>query len=291
MDKNILIELNHLSTLQFNGEGAIDLLQGQITCDVQKVSPNNSCLGALCNAKGKVISSFLVCKLDTPNYCLIGDHEALIKAKEELEKYSPFYKVQMDLTNNFNFLAIDKKILAANYGKGLFKKKNTIEIGSIKYFSYLNKKLALVACKKKEIDLLKKGFEIKKDILDWDLDEILLKNVEVNAGNSGIYTPHELNYDLNDRIDFEKGCYTGQEIVARMHYRSKNLPRLSLGETDSPDVAENMSVTNTQDRKIGKVVKVVNLNEKSMCLISSKEKKLSKEKNIIREIDCEVVLI
>ena len=47
MDKNKAIDLNHLSVLEVNGEGSFDLLQGQITCDVSKVSTKNSELGAL----------------------------------------------------------------------------------------------------------------------------------------------------------------------------------------------------------------------------------------------------
>jgi folate-binding Fe-S cluster repair protein YgfZ len=47
MDKNKVTNLNHLSVLEISGEGAFDLLQGQITCDVNKVDSNNSCLFSL----------------------------------------------------------------------------------------------------------------------------------------------------------------------------------------------------------------------------------------------------
>ena len=63
MDKNKVICLDHLSILKISGEGAFDLLQGQITCDVDKVTSANSALGALCNAKGRIISSFIFCLL------------------------------------------------------------------------------------------------------------------------------------------------------------------------------------------------------------------------------------
>ena len=42
------------------------------------------------------------------------------------------------------------------------------------------------------------------------------------------HTPQALNYDLSGIIDFSKGCYTGQEIIARMHYRGSAKKRLSL---------------------------------------------------------------
>ena len=60
MKSNELIELGYLSTLEIIGEGAFDLLQGQITSDMDKVTDHQICLGALCNIKGRVESSFIV---------------------------------------------------------------------------------------------------------------------------------------------------------------------------------------------------------------------------------------
>ena len=115
-------------------------------------------------------------------------------------------------------------------------------------------------------------FEPEKERAQWNLDEILCQNVEISKDNIGKFTPHELNYDVNDRIDFEKGCYTGQEVVARMQYRSKNLPRLNIAESVDLNITEKMTLTNKEDKKIGNLVKVVNLEKKSVCLISSKKK-------------------
>ena len=55
-----LIELDYLSTLEIIGEGSIDLLQGQITSDMAKVTDEQNCLGALCNVKGRVESLSLI---------------------------------------------------------------------------------------------------------------------------------------------------------------------------------------------------------------------------------------
>ena len=62
----------------------------------------------------------------------------------------------------------------------------------------------------------------------WLIDDINNLNMEITQEISGDYTPHELGYPATARIDFEKGCYTGQEIVARMHYRAKRLPTVLL---------------------------------------------------------------
>ena len=272
MDKNKVTDLNHLSVLEISGEGAFNLLQGQITCDVNKVDSNNSCLGALCNAKGRIISSFILCLLEKGSYGLIGHHKTLKKTEEELQKYSPFYEVEINENLSFSFFGINKETFENTYNKKIVYPDNTIEIGGSTFISYLGKKFLLAFCDKEGLSEFENLFELDANRIDWKLDEILCQNVEISEENSGKYTPHELNYDVNNRIDFEKGCYTGQEVVARMHYRGKNLPRLNLAETPDLNITENMTLTDQEDKKIGKLVKVVNLDKKSVCLVSAKEK-------------------
>jgi len=285
MDKNKITDLNHLSFLEINGEGAFDLLQGQITCDVNKVDSNNSCLGALCNAKGRIISSFILCLLEKGSYGLIGHHKTLKKTEEELQKYSPFYEVEINENLSFSFFGINKETFENTYNKKIVYPDNTIEIGGSTFISYLGKKFLLAFCDKEGLSEFENLFELDANRIDWKLDEILCQNVEISEENSGKYTPHELNYDVNNRIDFEKGCYTGQEVVARMHYRGKNLPRLNLAETPDLNITENMTLTDQEDKKIGKLVKVVNLDKKSVCLVSAKEKNYVGGPFKIRETD------
>ena len=272
MDKNKAIDLNHLSILEVNGEGSFELLQGQITCDVTKVSAKNSELGALCNAKGRIISSFNLCHLDDRSFALIGHAEALIKTEEELRKYSPFYQVEIKENKSFSFFGVDKKAFEDIYNEQVTGTENTIEIGGCRFINYLDKKFLLAFCNENELAEFKNLFEPIEEKAQWNLDEILNRNVEISKENIGKFTPHELNYDVNNRIDFEKGCYTGQEVVARMQYRSKNLPRLNIAESSDLSITEKMTLTNTEDKKIGNLVKVINLENKSVCLISAKEK-------------------
>ena len=272
MDKNKAIDLNHLSILEVNGEGSFELLQGQITCDVTKVSAKNSELGALCNAKGRIISSFNLCYLEDSSYGLIGHTEALLKTEEELRKYSPFYEVEIKENKSFSFFGVDKKAFEDVYNEQVTETENTIEIGGCRFINYLDKKFLLAFCNENELAEFKNLFVLIEERTQWNLDEILNRNVEISKENIGKFTPHELNYDVNNRIDFEKGCYTGQEVVARMQYRSKNLPRLNIAESSDLSITEKMTLTNTEDKKIGNLVKVINLENKSVCLISAKEK-------------------
>ena len=97
------------------------------------------------------------------------------------------------------------------------------------YKPYLEKKYHLVAFTESEEF---KGYNISNNKLPWELDEIINQNFEITSEVINKFTPHELGYHLNTRIDFEKGCYTGQEIVARMHYRAKKLPEILVRSTN-----------------------------------------------------------
>tara|TARA_R100001039_G_C1848284_1_gene108345 strand:+ start:2390 stop:3010 length:621 start_codon:yes stop_codon:yes gene_type:complete len=74
---------------------------------------------------------------------------------------------------------------------------------------------------------------------DWRLADIVAGIAHIRPGQQELYTPQVLNYDINGVIDFKKGCYTGQEVVARMYYRAtakKRLRHVTLQDTQTlPD--------------------------------------------------------
>ena len=87
----------------------------------------------------------------------------------------------------------------------------------------------------------------------WLIDDINNLNMEITQEISGEFTPHELGYPSTARIDFEKGCYTGQEIVARMHYRAKKLPT-GLLKNSSRKYEIGTKIQSGEDKLIGIVL-------------------------------------
>ena len=94
-----LIKLEYLSILEINGKGSFELLQGQITSDMEKVSLDNCVVGSICDIKGRVVSSFITYKNATENnsFFLVGETEVLVATKTVLEKYQPFYDCSLRL--------------------------------------------------------------------------------------------------------------------------------------------------------------------------------------------------
>ena len=229
MEEKGLINLEYLSILELNGKGSFELLQGQITSDMQKVTQDNCVLGSICDLKGRVVSSFViaVCPEKEHAYYLIGNREVLETTKIILEKYKPFYESTIEENNKYQFYAIQEEDLKDKFAKTNLD--NTFQdYGHFFRLQYLNKKFHLIASK--EADYFK-NYKISNNKNLWKLDEINNLNYEISSETVSRFTPHELGYHLTERVDFEKGCYTGQEIVARMHYRAKKLPKIVIKST------------------------------------------------------------
>ena len=245
-----LINLEYLSILELNGKGSFELLQGQITANMEKVSSSNAEIGAICDLKGRVISSFYISQnLSENGYFLIGEKEVMRITKDVLMKYQPFYETELSLNNNFKFYAISKSDLynhfsETNFGQSFQKYKLCWRIHC------LDKEFHILGISDSE-HFKELKFTDNKDL--WLYDEIENQNYEVNSLTTGLFTPHELGYHVTPRVDFEKGCYTGQEIVARMHYRAKKLPELLIKV--SKGGADPLSdVIDSDGKKIGKVL-------------------------------------
>ena len=76
------------------------------------------------------------------------------------------------------------------------------------------------------------GFDGSVD--DWQLDNLRAGIVDIWQAQTEQYTPHMLNLDLLDAVSVDKGCYPGQEIVARTHFRGKTKRRCLRFESAEP---------------------------------------------------------
>ena len=260
-----LIKLEHLSILEINGKGSFELLQGQITSDMEKVSEDNCVMGSICDIKGRVMSSFIAAKNEKEDHSffLVGETKALEATQKILEKYKPFYDCSLKQKEDIKFYAIEEDCLIRNFPE------SKLDISFQNYDSffrlhYLEKKYHLVAFTESEEF---KGYNISNDKLPWELDEIINQNFEITSEVINKFTPHELGYHLNTRIDFEKGCYTGQEIVARMHYRAKKLPEILVRSTNK-EVEDLTKVYDKSNKVVGLILSCTKTDSNYHCLLS-----------------------
>jgi tRNA-modifying protein YgfZ len=93
------------------------------------------------------------------------------------------------------------------------------------------------------------------DLDSWTRDDIAQGLPEVLPETSGLFVAQMLNLDLIDAVSFTKGCYTGQEIVARAHYRGKVKRRMQRFGTDHFDALQPGERVLLSDGREAKIVR------------------------------------
>lgn len=224
-NQNTIMNLSSFGWLKITGLDAKKFLQGQLTCNLDEITNTESRLGAHCNPKGRMISLFRIFYFKE-NYYLQMPREMISLALNALKKYAVFFKVQLiDASDEFvcigymghslnsiiPLLPEKPDHVVASNGLLIFNIPGTLPryelLGDIETMSELFEKLITKA------DYL--------SIEHWKYEDLKEKIPSIYPETSEKFLPHELNLHINNGISFNKGCYTGQEIIARMHYRGQ----------------------------------------------------------------------
>lgn len=259
-----ITELPDFDYLQVGGPDAIKFLQGQLTCNVERLTASQALAGAVCNLKGRVIADFTLFK-DGENcllQCSAGTGE---KLRQTLSRYAVFSKVELSFVDApvrihgviGNSASSAFAELAAEFPVGNYLVSDSADYRILRLPGRLPR--YQLWCRSNEASIRLQQLDVMEEQAPsqaWLREDIYSGIVHVNAEMSEEYTPQLLNYDLSGVVDFKKGCYTGQEVVARMFYRGKPKKRLYLvacaedlgsetviSRSDSPDqpVAEILS--------------------------------------------------
>lgn len=246
-----LAPLTDRGVLRVRGADADKLLQGQLTCDVLALAPGATSPGALCDTKGRMFSSFLVHRCGDEEILLVMHRGLVDTTRQTLGKYAPFYKVELeDASDQWRALGIrspDPCDLVA--GRGEDEDHHCLRFDD-------DRALVLVPTAQSEAlwtalraDLAPLGEP------DWERLEIAAGRGEVRPETTGIFIPQMLNLQQTGGVSFRKGCYTGQEIVARMHYLGKlkrRMYRLVLATEGAP--VPGTDIENESGKEVGTVV-------------------------------------
>lgn len=210
----LLFDLSGYGVLKISGPDAGKLLQGQVTCDVLAMKPNQSSLAALCNPQGRVISLFRLLHFQAAYYLFLP-RNMLPQVKAALKKYGVFYKINLSDET-------EKIICIGMLG--------SMQDGMMKAESPLTQQFAIDSARHliigdlAEIKIIWERLAGQLPIAtsnSWRLLDIYAGVPNIYPETSMLFLPHEIGLHKLNAINFEKGCYTGQEIIARMHYRGK----------------------------------------------------------------------
>lgn len=260
---SLLANLSQLGLIQVSGQNSQNFLQGQFTCDVREVTPTQSRLGAYCNAKGRIIAIFCLYQFQNQFYLLLPQN-ILQNTLSQLKKYAVFSKVELtDVSAQWQLLGcsgIQGQMQLEKECANLPQEVDTVVAYSDHLVLRVPGKLPRfeIIGSKQAIDKLHDALSqylVSADDKDWHL-------LDMDAGIPRIYpetieqfTPHMVNLPELNGVSFKKGCYVGQEIVARTHYLGKAKRRMHKAYLNAPKPPQpGDPLMNRAQQEIGTIV-------------------------------------
>jgi len=245
--------LKQFGFLSITGKDAITFLQGYATCDLDHLSSNQAGLGAICNLQGRMVASFRVVKL--ADGLLLRIHRDLVdKTSKFLGKYIVFSKAKM---SDMSEIYACYGVIGDVPGKQL-PQINDVEMKNsniVVKVSQTGPRFEIWA--QQAVENTDNAFTVQI----WQQAEINDGFAWVDAANSDEHIPQMFNYHNIGGIDFEKGCYLGQEIIARLEYRGKLKRKLHRGEAASK-VSSGDLLLSDKGKSLGTVVNVAHVDSR-----------------------------
>ncbi|MFZ7130293.1 YgfZ/GcvT domain-containing protein [Avibacterium avium] len=212
-----IINLSQYRVISVQGVDAEKFLQGQLTCDVNGLADGQSTLTAHCDPKGKMSSVFRLLRENAEQFYVIIRHALLPSALDNLKKYAVFSKVAFAEQDWQVIGLLDKQKC------GAISADFCLEIGQSACAMLLNKTAQQI--------------DFTGEIAQWEQAIMQAGYPILSPESQSEFIPQALNLQcIEQAISFQKGCYIGQETVARAKYRGINKRAMFLfnAQTDTP---------------------------------------------------------
>jgi len=271
--ENKFIILDKTSTIKVEGDDRVQFLQGQLTQDINLISQNKALYAGFCNSKGRMLA-FMLCYLNHESIHIQIDSSIQEFILQKLKMYILRSKVSLKLANE-TFLCIGFVGSKALLTKNIQPPKNYLDIIHSDDIMIIrlgkDDRYQLMGETSKVNEFMKLNFSeyLSMSFDDWNNLNILDGIPDIYPMTQEAFIPQSLNMDLIEGINFKKGCYTGQEIVARTHYLGKVKRRMYRAFLKSrADLIPGDLILNNKGEEIGQLVRAANENnEKTNMLI------------------------
>ncbi len=244
--------LHQLGLISIEGPDASRFLQGQLTADIEALAIGESTLAAHCDPKGRMHANFYL-------YCATKDHYLLQlpisvvdTALTALNKYAVFSKATLtDISTKYAAFGF-AKVNPVPDNTDLLASLTINTVGSIQWI-----KRAAITHYLSSLEILDAQW---CGSAAWEYRLINAGLSFVQPQTVGEFIPQMFNLDYLGGISFTKGCYTGQEIIARMKYRGKVkrrcFPFITTAANNTLTIGD--ECLNAEGQLIGTIVGVTN---------------------------------
>jgi tRNA-modifying protein YgfZ len=230
--------LEEMAVLRLAGPDVIPFLQGQVSQDVAKLGLGNSLFCGLHNPQGRCMALLRLFGLDAQHVLIAVPAGLANDVRTQLNKYVLRSKLAItDASTQWQCYGITGPDAAAAASTRLH--------------------LALDSDGSRQFIVAARGETLpeadRASTADWNLDNIEAGIPELAPATAGVFLAQMLNLDLLDGISFNKGCYTGQEIIARSHYLGqvkRRMQRFSTSRREALSPGERVTLADGRSAQI-----------------------------------------
>lgn len=233
-----LVDLSHLDVLEIDGTDAAAFLHSQFSSEVSTLAQNAWQASSWCNIKGRVIASFLLYRGKQAFYLLL-ERELSETLEKRLRMFVLRAKVNIRQRSD-DLVRIGIRGASAHDTLHTWLRANPVETVSVLSELPGSEARSIVICPAEPAAQIWRQVSTGAGAADrnqWSVYDITAGLPWVGEAGSEEFLPQSLNLDLIGGLSFSKGCYPGQEIIARMHFRGKLKQRLFLASVASDETA------------------------------------------------------
>jgi folate-binding protein YgfZ len=263
MDGITLHRLDHTGLIAFAGEDAQSFLQGQLSCDVGALTSNTSTYGSYCTPKGRALASFLLWR-GGPDFFM----QLPASLRESIQKRLSMFILRAKVKAADASAAFARFGVAGNGAAGVIESMfDDVPAALLEVKSVQDATLIRLAADRFEIVVPShKAARIHEALRQhaeeagpgiWEWLDIRAGVPWITPATQEAFVPQMVNLDLIGGVSFSKGCYPGQEIVARAHYRGQVKQRTYLAhiETEStPEPGDKLYSADMGEQSSGTIV-------------------------------------
>ncbi|RLA06895.1 MAG: hypothetical protein DRQ51_07955 [Gammaproteobacteria bacterium] len=256
--------------IEISGKDSKTFLQGQLTNDIALATENNSSISSLCTNQGKVLSVFRISKFND-SYLLETPTEIANNIINKLKIFTLNSDVKIQISKSLKLISIQSDEL----NKTIKTPRNYLEIINID-----NLQIIKISQTKNRFNIIGKIQDIQNlttklqltnaDNNEYQLLDIKDEFVNITCNTYDKFTPYALNLDKQQAINFKKGCYVGQEIIARVKYLGAVKKRLYQAQVITKNNIETgdklLCEKNTSKQGAGTIISIAqNHKQENLC--------------------------
>ncbi|PLW83149.1 hypothetical protein CWI75_06955 [Kineobactrum sediminis] len=263
--------------LHISGPDTIRFLHSQASADLRLVTEGQAVYGTFCTPQGRVFCDFLAIQIAADHVALRMRNSIIDHAISALSRFAMFSKVSLQREQDgwqvvgcWGDGARDALTglldTVPGTSLGCARQENTVLIqtdATGQQFEYLLRE-------PRSAEQLEPGL-IATPASAWEAEQVRCGLARIEAATIGEFLPEQLNYDLTGHINFRKGCYPGQEVIARMHYKGKAKRRMILARLPEGEipVAGSPVYNRGRDQPVGNIVNAgITVDDDRLALVS-----------------------